>query len=93
MDGQPTRPGVRAQDRVRHARGQEDPVARGEVDRFAVDLERGGAGQDHDPLVLILDEVLRTVGAAAQDLFDDQVAEGDDLLEPLTVRRCLGSRQ
>jgi hypothetical protein len=68
---------------VRYAAGQEDPVAGAEVHSFTADLERGGAGQQGDPLVLFLEVVLRSDIGTAQDLLDDDVAEGDDLLDAL----------
>jgi hypothetical protein len=68
---------------VGHAGGQEDPVARAQVHPFTTDLQHGGAGEEGDPLVLVLEVVLRGDVGAAQDLFDDDVAEGDDLFDAL----------
>ncbi len=90
MEGQPAGSRLRAHDRVRHAGRKEDPVAGGEVEPFAADLQHGRSGKDDDPLVVVLLEVGAVVVRPAQDLFDDQVAVDQDLLEPLTAGRCLG---
>ncbi len=93
MDGQPAGTRLRLEHRVADTRGQEEPLARGQVLPSALDVENGSPGQDHDPLVLVLHVVLRPGGPPAQDLFDDQVAEAEDLLEPLALGRCVGGRE
>ena len=69
------------------------PVSGGEVEPFAADLQHRPSGEDDDPFVVVLLEVGAVVVGPAQDLFDDQVAVDEDLLEPLTSGRCLGRRE
>ena len=83
MDGQPVAAALDLDQAVGHAGGQEDPVARAQVHPLPADLEHGGAGQEGDPLVLVLEVVLRGDIGAAQDLLDDDVAEGEDLVDAL----------
>lgn len=68
---------------VRYAAGQEDPVPGAEVHSFTADLECGRPGQQGDPLVLVLEVVIRRDVGPAQDLLDDDVAEGEDLFNAL----------
>ncbi|HEX2046796.1 MAG TPA: hypothetical protein VHF27_03470 [Acidimicrobiales bacterium] len=42
---------------------------------------------------MVLDVGLRCAGTPAEDLLDVEVAEAEDLLEPLTLDRCLGGRE
>ena len=74
------------------ARRQEEPLASIQGHPFAIDVDHGGPGEHDDPLVLVLDVDLR-LGAPAQDLLDDEVAEAKDRLEPLTLGRCVGARE
>ena len=83
MHGQPVAPALDLDQAVRHAAGQEDPVARAEFHPFTADIEHGGAGQEGDPFVLVLEIVLGRDVGAAQDLLDDDVAEGEDLFDAL----------
>lgn len=71
------------------ARRYEEPLARGEGQPFAVDLEDGRAGQEDHPLVLVLDVSPRPCGPA-ENLLDNEVAEAEDLLEPLAIDRRPG---
>ena len=80
----------RPHDGVGDAGGQEHPVAGRQVEALAVDVEHGLAGQDRDPLVVVLQMGLRPVGRRAQDLLDDDVAVGQDLVEILTLGGCVG---
>lgn len=68
---------------MRYAAGQEDPVAWLQFHSFTADLEHGGTGQQGDPLVVVLEVVRRRDLGPAQDLLDDDVAEGEDLLNAL----------
>ena len=83
MHRQPVASALDVDQAVGDAGGEEDPVAGAEVDPLATDVEHGGAGQERDPLVLVLEVVLRRHLGAAQDLLDDDVAEGDDLFDAL----------
>jgi hypothetical protein len=83
VHGQPVAPGLDLDQAVGHAGGQQDPVARAQAHRFTADVEHGGAGQEGDPLVLVLQVVLRDDAGAAQDLLDDDVADGEDLFDAL----------
>lgn len=75
-----------------HAGGQEDPVAHAHAHPFTPDLQHGGAGEEGDPLVLVLEVVLRGDIGAAQDLFDDDVAKGDDRFDALAGGRDISLR-
>ena len=77
---------------MRHTGGEQHPVAGTELDPVATDLEHGGAGQEGDPLVLVLEVVLRRHVGTAQDLLDDDVPEGEDLLDQLAGSRDVGRR-
>jgi hypothetical protein len=77
---------------VGYAAGQEDPVARAEVHSFTADVECGRPGQEGDPLVLVLEVVLRRDVGPAQDLLDDDVAEGEDLFNALAGGGDVGPR-
>jgi hypothetical protein len=78
---------------VRDVGGQEGPVARSEVDAVAVDIDRRAAGQDDDPLVVVLEIGLRGVVLTAEDLFDEEVAVLENGLKPLPGRRRRGPRK
>jgi hypothetical protein len=83
VHGQPVGPAPDLDQAVRHTGRQQDPVARAELHPFTADLDDGGAGQQRDPLVLVLEVVLRRDVGTAQDLLDDDVAEGEDLFDAL----------
>ena len=83
VNGEPVAPALDLDQAVGHAGGQEHPVARAQVDPFTADVEHRGPGQQGDPFVLVLEIVLGGDAGAAQDLLDDDVAEGEDLLDAL----------
>jgi hypothetical protein len=70
---------------MRHPGGHEDPVAWRQVEPFAVDLDDGGALEDHHPFVGVLQEVGAAFVVPAQDLLDDQGVMGQDLLSEFAV--------
>ena len=70
-------------------RGQEDPVARGELDALPVDVEDGGTGEHECELVLGL-VVVDRLGCTAQDLLDGDVADLYDWLGSLARGRRRG---
>ncbi|HVL06964.1 MAG TPA: hypothetical protein VM388_13325 [Acidimicrobiales bacterium] len=71
---------------------QQDPVAGGQFDPLTADLQHSGAGQEGDPLVLVLEVVLRGDIRPAPDLLDDDIAEGQDLLNALAGGGDIGPR-
>lgn len=83
VHGQPVAAALHLDQAVGDAGGQEDPVARAQLHPFAAHLEHSGAGQEGDPLVLVLEVVLRGDVGAAQDLLDDDVADGEYLFDAL----------
>jgi hypothetical protein len=83
VDGQPVGAALDLDQAVGHAGGQQHPAARAQLHPLATDLEHGGAVQHGDPLVLVLEVVLRGDIGAAQDLLDDDVGEGEDLFDAL----------
>lgn len=83
VHGQPVAAALDLDQPVRHAGGQEDPVARAQLHPLTAHVEHGGAGQERDPLVEVL-EVVRGVDVGpAQDLLDDDIADGEDFLDAL----------
>ena len=90
MEGEPARAGLGLDEPVRDSRRQQQPVARAQFEPLAADLEHGAAGEHDDPLVLSLQVVGGSVEAAAEDLLDDRVLEGDDLLGQLAENGRLG---
>ena len=79
----PVAAGLDGDQAVGHTAWQQDPVAGAELDRLSADLQHGGARQKGDPLVLVLEVVLRGDIWPAQDLLDNDVAEGQDLFNAL----------
>ncbi len=83
MHGQPVAAALDLDQPVGHAARQEDPVARAQLHLLTADLEHGRPGQEGDPLVLVLEVVLRSDAGSTQDLLDDDVPEGENLFDPL----------
>ena len=92
MHGEPVAAGLDRHQAVGNVPGQQDPVAGGQLDPGLADVEDGGAGQEGDPLVVVLEVVLRGDVGTAQDLLDDDVAEGEDLFDALTGGGDVGPR-
>ena len=92
MHGQPVAPALDLDQAVRHPGRQQDPVARGQLHPLPADLEHGGAGQQGDPLVLVLEIVLGGDARAARDLLDDHVPEGQDRFDALAGGRDVSRR-
>ena len=92
MHGQPVAAVLDLDQPMGDAGGEERPVARAQLHRLTADLEHGGAGQEGDPLVLVLEVGLRGDVRATQDLLDDDVAEGENLFDPLAGGGDVGPR-
>ena len=75
---------------MRQPRRQEEPLSRLELHRLAAELERRGPREHDDPLVLGLQVVGRRLEPPAQDLLDDRISEGEDLLRELADGGRLG---
>ncbi len=74
------------------ARKEQEPVARLERDRGAVDVEVRAPREDDDPLVGRGAVVDRRVELAAEDLLDDGIADARDLVGRFTRVRRVGRR-
>lgn len=83
MDGQPVAAALDLDQPVGDAGRKKDPVARAQLHRLTADLEDGRPGQEGDPLVLVLEVVRRSDTGSTQYLLDDDVAEGENLFDPL----------
>ena len=83
VHGQPVAAAVDLHQAMGDAGGQKHPVARAQRHLHPADLEHGGAGQEGDPLVVVLEVVLRGDVGPAQDLLDDDVPESQDFFNAL----------
>ena len=92
VHGQPVAAARDLDQPVRYAGGQEDPVARAQLHPLTAHLEHGGAGQEGDPLVGVLEVVSRIDVGAAQDLLHHDVADGEDLVDALAGGGDVGPR-
>lgn len=92
MHGQPVAAGRDGNQAVGDTAWQQDPVTGAELDPLLADLQHGGAGQEGDPLVLVLEVLLRGDVRPAQDLLDHDVGEGQDLLNALAGGGDVGPR-
>src|SRR5262249_44953371 len=88
--GEPARPGLGLEQRVRLAGRQVEPVAGRELERLAADLEPRGAGGERDPLVLVLGVLARPGERAAEDLLDDDAARVEERAHLLAALGSLG---
>lgn len=92
MHGQPAGARLGSYDPVGDAGGEEGPVSGTEGLTVTVDLHHPGPRQHYDPLVVVLQVVLRQVVLPAQDVFDSQAANGKDRVYPLTSGRRVRRR-
>ena len=92
VHGQPVAAALDLDEAVRDTAGQEDPVAGPQLHPLAAHFEHGGAGQEGDPLVVVLEVVLGGDIGPAQDLLDDDVTEGEDLFDALAGGGDVGAR-
>jgi hypothetical protein len=94
VHGEPARPGLGLEQRVRAAGGDQQPVARGEPVLGPVEEQAGPAGEEDDPFVVVLQVVGRGAQPPAEDLLDDEAGRGDELDDALAAcRRRRGLRE